>query len=47
MPEQIITQEGYDKLKNELDLLKTVKRKEIAERIQVAKDMGDLSETTV
>jgi transcription elongation factor GreA len=44
MPDQIITQEGYDKLKNELELLKTVRRKEIAERIQSAKDMGDLSE---
>lgn len=44
MPDQIITQEGYDKLKSELELLKTTKRKEIAERIQVAKDMGDLSE---
>jgi transcription elongation factor GreA len=44
MPEQIITQEGYDKLKNELEYLKTVRRKEIAERIQLAKDMGDLSE---
>lgn len=44
MPDQIVTQEGYDKLKNELELLKTVRRKEIANRIQVAKDMGDLSE---
>jgi transcription elongation factor GreA len=44
MTDQIITQEGYDKLKNELELLKTVRRKEIAERIQSAKDMGDLSE---
>ncbi len=44
MPDQIITQEGYDKLKKELDLLTNVKRWEIAERIQRAKDMGDLSE---
>ena len=44
MTEQIITQEGYDKLKNELELIKTTKRKEIASRIQTAKDMGDLSE---
>jgi transcription elongation factor GreA len=44
MPDQIITQEGYDKLKKELDLLVTVKRREIADRIQRAKDMGDLSE---
>ncbi|PLX27930.1 transcription elongation factor GreA [Candidatus Parcubacteria bacterium] len=44
MTEQIITQEGYDKLKEELEFLKTTKRKEIAQRIQTAKDMGDLSE---
>lgn len=44
MPDQIITKEGYDKLKNELEELKTVKRREIANRIQKAKDMGDLSE---
>lgn len=42
--EQIITQEGYDKLKAELEELTIVKRREIAERIQRAKDMGDLSE---
>lgn len=44
MPDQIITQEGYDKLKKELDILINVKRREIADRIQKAKDMGDLSE---
>lgn len=44
MPDQIITQEGYDKLKKELEELKTIKRREIADRIQKAKDMGDLSE---
>ena len=44
MDEQIISQEGYDKLKKELDDLVNVKRKDIADRIQKAKDMGDLSE---
>ena len=44
MPDQIISQEGYDKLKKELDHLVNVKRHEIADRIQKAKDMGDLSE---
>src|SRR3989339_1209719 len=44
MPDQIISQEGYDKLKKELDVLVGEKRREIAERIQRAKDMGDLSE---
>jgi transcription elongation factor GreA len=44
MNEQIISQEGYDKLKNELTFLSTVRRKEIAERIERAKELGDLSE---
>jgi transcription elongation factor GreA len=44
MPDQIISQEGYEKLKKELDNLVNVKRREIAEAIQRAKDMGDLSE---
>lgn len=44
MPDQIISQEGYDKLKQELELLTKTRRQEIARRIQTAKDMGDLSE---
>jgi len=44
MNEQIISQEGYDKLKDELAILTTVRRKEIAERIERAKELGDLSE---
>lgn len=39
-----LTQEGFDKLKIELHELKTVHRKEIAARLEVAKDLGDLSE---
>lgn len=44
MNEQIISPEGYDKLKDELTYLSTVRRKEIAERIERAKELGDLSE---
>jgi transcription elongation factor GreA len=44
MNDQIISQEGYDKLKDELTLLTMIKRKEIAERIERAKELGDLSE---
>ena len=44
MNEQIISQEGYDKLQAELTLLTTIRRKEIAERIERAKELGDLSE---
>lgn len=39
-----ITKEGFEKLKKELDELKNTKRKEIADRIQDAKELGDLSE---
>ncbi|HZJ40863.1 MAG TPA: transcription elongation factor GreA [Candidatus Saccharimonadales bacterium] len=44
MNEQIISQEGYNKIQDELTYLTTTKRKEIAERIERAKDLGDLSE---
>lgn len=45
MPDQIIlSQEGYDKLKEELEFLSTVRRREIADRIEKAKELGDLSE---
>lgn len=44
MPDQIITQEGYNKLSSELEHLTKVKRREIANRIEKAKELGDLSE---
>ena len=39
-----ITQQGLQKLKDELDKLINVERKNIAKRIQEAKELGDLSE---
>ena len=42
----IITDEGLKKLESELDELKLVRRKEIAERIKVALSFGDLSENS-
>lgn len=39
-----LTREGYQKLEEELKYLKTVKRKEIADRISHALSFGDLSE---
>lgn len=39
-----LTQDGYQKLADELEYLKTVGRDEIAERIAVARSFGDLSE---
>lgn len=42
--QELLTQEGYNKLEEELEYLKTVKRKEVAERLKVAISFGDLSE---
>ena len=39
-----ITKEGLERLKNELEDLKKSKRREIANRISEAKELGDLSE---
>lgn len=44
--EVILTPEGFIKLENELDHLKSVKRKEVAERIKVAISYGDISENS-
>lgn len=41
---KVFTQEGLDNLKRELDELKNIKRKEVADRIKSAKEFGDLSE---
>ncbi len=41
-----ISAEGFEKLKAELVHLKTVKRQEIAARLQRAKELGDLSENS-
>ncbi|MEE0509600.1 MAG: transcription elongation factor GreA [Peptococcaceae bacterium] len=42
----ILTREGYENLKEELVNLKTVRRKEVAERLKQAIDFGDLSENS-
>ncbi len=39
-----LTHEGYRKLKDELEYLKNEKRRELAERLRAAIQMGDLSE---
>ena len=44
--ETLLTFEGLKKLEEEVEYLKTVKRKEIAERIKVAVGFGDLSENS-
>jgi transcription elongation factor GreA len=42
----ILTQDGLKKLEEELENLKSVKRREVAERIKVAIGYGDISENS-
>ncbi len=42
--EILLTQDGYKKLEDELEMLKTVRRREVADRIKVAISFGDISE---
>ncbi len=44
MKEVILTPEGYEKLKEEIQFLSNDKRFEIADRIRVAREFGDISE---
>jgi len=44
--EVILTQDGLRKLEEELEHLKSVKRREVAERIKVAIGYGDISENS-
>jgi transcription elongation factor GreA len=44
--EVILTREGYDKLKQEIEYLSTEKRREVAERIRVAREFGDIAENS-
>ncbi|MCI8554878.1 MAG: transcription elongation factor GreA [Clostridiales bacterium] len=46
MKQTVVTDEGLKRLESELEELKTVKRKEIAEKIKVALSFGDLSENS-
>ena len=44
--ETLLTSEGLAKLENELEELKTIRRKEVADKIKVAISFGDLSENS-
>ena len=47
MPKDVIlTHEGLEKLQEELELLSTAKRREVAERIKEAREFGDISENS-
>lgn len=44
--EVILTEEGYQKLKEEIEYLSGTKRREVAERIKTAREFGDISENS-
>ena len=44
MKDVILTPEGFDQLKGELDHLRTEKRREIAQRIAAAREFGEIAE---
>ena len=44
MKEVILTPEGYEKLKQEIDYLSNDKRREVADRIRIAREFGDIAE---
>ena len=44
MPTNFLTKEGYDKLQDELEHLRTVKRQEVAARLHEAMEGGELIE---
>ena len=46
MKETLLTKKGLQELEEEFEFLKTVKRKEISEKIKVALSFGDLSENS-
>ena len=46
MKELVMTRAGLEALEKELEELKTVRRKDVAEKIKVARGFGDLSENS-
>jgi transcription elongation factor GreA len=42
----ILTSEGYEKLKQQIEELETTKRREVADRIREAREFGDISENS-
>ena len=44
--EIVLTEEGYKKLQDELAYLKGPRKMEVAERIKIAREFGDISENS-
>ena len=45
MKDVLLTPEGYEKLKQEIDHLRGDRRREVADRIRVAREFGDIAES--
>ena len=46
MKEVILTAEGYERLKSEIEYLSNEKRREVADRIRIAREFGDIAENS-
>jgi len=44
--EVILTAEGYERLKSEIEYLSNEKRREVADRIRIAREFGDIAENS-
>jgi len=44
LKEVILTAQGYEELRQKLEHLQTVKRQEVADRIRIAREFGDIAE---
>ena len=44
MKDVLLTPEGYEKLKHEIEYLRGDRRREVADRIRVAREFGDIAE---
>jgi len=44
LKEIILTKEGYNSLRKEIEDLSTTRRREVAERIKIAREFGDIAE---
>ena len=44
MKDVILTKEGYERLRHEIEHLQTEKRREVADRIKTAREFGDIAE---
>ncbi len=44
MKDVLLTKQGYENLKAEIEYLSTEKRREVAERIKIAREFGDIAE---